>query len=99
MSHTRGTAARWSLAHEFGHFLMHLYRAEITVLEVRRRVTASERLADEFAGQFLLPAGGLERRMTEVTMGRATGVTLADIVSLADLYQVSVQAMILRLET
>jgi len=98
VSHPRDRR-QWSLAHEFGHFLMHRYRAEITVLEVRRRGAASERLADEFAGQFLLPAGGLERRLTEVSMGRATGVTLADIVGLADLYQVSVQAMILRLET
>jgi Zn-dependent peptidase ImmA (M78 family)/transcriptional regulator with XRE-family HTH domain len=98
VSHPRDRR-QWSLAHEFGHFLMHRYRAEITVLEVRRRGSVSERLTDEFAGQFLMPASGLERRVTEVAMGRSTGVTLADIVSLADLYQVSVQAMILRLET
>ena len=97
VSHPRDRR-QWSLAHEFGHFLMHRYRAEITVLEFRRRGSATERLADEFAGQFLMPASGLERRMTELTMGRSTGVTLADIVSLADLYKVSVQAMILRLE-
>jgi Zn-dependent peptidase ImmA (M78 family)/transcriptional regulator with XRE-family HTH domain len=90
---------QWSLAHEFGHFLMHRYRAEITVLEVRRRSALSERLADEFAAQFLLPASGLERRVLEVAMNRPTGVTLADIISLSDLYQVSVQAMILRLES
>jgi Zn-dependent peptidase ImmA (M78 family)/DNA-binding XRE family transcriptional regulator len=90
---------QWSLAHEFGHFLMHRYRAEITVLEVRRHGNSSERVADAFAENFLLPAGGLERRVTEMTMGRPTGITLADIVSLADLYQVSVQALILRLET
>lgn len=98
VSHPRDRR-QWSLSHEFGHFLMHRYRAEITVLEVRRRGSGNERLADEFAGQFLMPAAGLERRITEVVMGKPTGVTLADVVGLADLYQVSVQAMILRLET
>lgn len=76
VSHPRDRR-QWSLAHEFGHFLMHRYRAEITVLEVRQRGSASERLADEFASQFLMPASGLERRMTELAMGRSTGVTLA----------------------
>jgi Zn-dependent peptidase ImmA (M78 family)/DNA-binding XRE family transcriptional regulator len=89
----------WSLAHECGHFLMHRYRAEITILETRRRGTASERAADAFAEHFLMPAAGLERRVTELTLGGNRGITLADIVSLADLYQVSVQALILRLET
>ena len=90
---------QWSLAHEFGHFLMHRYRAEITVLEVRRRGAPIERLADAFAENFLLPASGLERRFTEMARASATGVNLANIVSLADLYQVSVQALIVRLET
>jgi Zn-dependent peptidase ImmA (M78 family)/transcriptional regulator with XRE-family HTH domain len=89
----------WSLAHEFGHFLMHRYRAEITVLEVRRRGSRNERLADAFAEQFLMPGAGLERRFTETVMAKPAGVTLADTMSFADLYQVSVQAIILRLES
>jgi len=98
LSHPRDRR-QWSLAHEFGHFLMHRFRAEITVLEVRRRGAPAERLADAFAQNFLMPAAGLERRFTEMTMSSPAGVTLADIVSLADLYQVSVQALILRLES
>jgi Zn-dependent peptidase ImmA (M78 family) len=98
LSHPRDRR-QWSLAHEFGHFLMHRFRAEITVLEVRRRGAPTERLADAFAENFLMPAAGLERRFTEMTMSSPAGVTLADIVSLADLYQVSVQALILRLES
>lgn len=97
VSHPRDRR-QWSLAHEFGHFLMHRFRAEITVLEVRRRGAPTERLADTFAEHFLMPASGLERRFTELLMTNPSGVTLADIVSLADLYQVSVQALILRLE-
>jgi Zn-dependent peptidase ImmA (M78 family)/DNA-binding XRE family transcriptional regulator len=97
LSHPRDRR-HWSLAHEFGHFLMHRFRAEITVLEVRRRGVPTERLADAFAENFLMPAVGLERRFTEMMRSSPAGVTLADIVSLADLYQVSVQALILRLE-
>jgi Zn-dependent peptidase ImmA (M78 family)/transcriptional regulator with XRE-family HTH domain len=98
VSHPRDRR-HWSLAHEFGHFLVHRFRAEITVLETRRRSSASERLADFFAEHFLMPAAGLERRFTEMAINRPAGVTLADIVGLADLYRVSVQAIILRLET
>jgi len=97
LSHPRDRR-HWSLSHEFGHFLMHRYRAEITVLEVRRRGVPTERLADAFAENFLMPAAGLERRFTEMMMASPAGVTLAEIVSLADLYQVSVQAIILRFE-
>ena len=89
----------WSLAHEYGHFLMHRYRAEITVLETRRLGSARERIADAFAENFLMPEPGLNRRFTEFHRGAEKGITLADIVSLSYLYEVAVQAMVLRLET
>lgn len=89
----------WSLAHEYGHFLMHRYQAEITVLEARGRRTSKERAADAFAENFLMPASGLNRRFTQLHRSSEKGITLADIVSLASLYQVSVQALVLRLET
>ncbi len=89
----------WSLAHEYGHFLMHRYRAEITILETRRLGTPKERITDAFAENFLMPASGLNRRFTELHREAETGITLADIVSLSNLYQVAVQALVLRLET
>ena len=88
----------WSLAHEYGHFLMSRYQPEITVLTVPGRSNRKERLADGFARHFLMPATGLNRRFTELHRSSATGITLAHVCSLANLYQVSVQALILRLE-
>ena len=90
---------QWSLAHECGHFLMHRYQAEITILLERRMQTAKERVADAFAENFLMPEAGLNRRFTDLHRSSPKGATLGDIVSLANLYQVSVQALVLRLET
>lgn len=89
----------WSLAHEYGHFLTNRYRAEITFLNERKRHSASERFADAFAENFLMPASGLNRRFTEMHRSSPSGqITLAQICTLADLYQVSVQALVIRLE-
>lgn len=88
----------WSLAHEFGHYLTTRFSVEITFLRNKRRLTSSERFADAFAENFLMPASGLNRRFTEVSRSTEKGITMAEICQLADLYQVSVQALVLRLE-
>jgi len=63
-----------------------------------KRVSARERFADSFAKHFLMPASGLNRRFTEMHRSSKRGITLAHVCTLADLYQVSVQALVLRLE-
>jgi Zn-dependent peptidase ImmA (M78 family)/DNA-binding XRE family transcriptional regulator len=88
----------WTLAHEYGHFLMTRYKIEITVLTMGRKPSAKERIADSFARYFLMPASGLNRRFTELHRVASKGITLADVCNLANLYQVSVQALVLRLE-
>ncbi len=88
----------WSLAHEYGHFLMTRYAPEVTVLTVSGRSNRRERLADAFARHFLMPASGLNRRFTELHRSSEGGITLAHVCTLANLYQVSVQALMLRLE-
>ena len=88
----------WTLAHEYGHFLMTRYQVEVTVLTIDRKLVGKERLADSFAKYFLMPASGLNRRFTEIHRATERGVTLADVCNLANLYQVSVQALVLRLE-
>lgn len=88
----------WSLAHEYGHFLTSRYQVEITFLQTTKHVPLRERFADSFAECFTMPASGLNRRFTEIHRSREKGISLADLLSLADLYQVSVQALILRLE-
>ena len=89
---------RWSLAHEYAHFLTHRYQAEITVLYAYRRVPASERLADAFARFFLMPAAGLSRRFNELKRERQGKITPADLVQLAYYYQVSFEAVVRQLE-
>lgn len=89
----------WSLAHEYGHFLTSRYQVEITFLSGTKRNSSNERFADTFAECFSMPAAGLNRRFTEIHRSREKGISLADLIALADLYQVSVQALILRLES
>ncbi|MBM3492868.1 MAG: ImmA/IrrE family metallo-endopeptidase [Armatimonadetes bacterium] len=92
------TRARWTLAHEFGHFLMDRYREDVEVLYRAGRKSEAEARADQFAAAFLMPAEGLIRRVRSVLHTRRE-FTLGDLCWLADLYGVSVQAMALRLET
>ena len=89
---------RWSLAHEFGHFLSTRFNPEITFLGVHRRVPASERFADAFAACFLMPEQGLRRRLNELVQIGGGTITAADICRIAHYYFVSFQAMTLRLE-
>jgi Zn-dependent peptidase ImmA (M78 family)/transcriptional regulator with XRE-family HTH domain len=88
---------RWTLGHEYAHFLTRRERSEITILENRN--TADERFADLFAANFLMPRSGLRRRFIELTRDRAKGTpTVADLFHLARAFRVSLQAMTHRLE-
>ena len=88
---------RWTLAHEYAHFLTSRFSPEVTWLDDRKRAPR-EQLADSFAKNFLMPATGLNRRFSEMHRSRQGQVTLADICTLANLYAVSVQALVRRLE-
>lgn len=89
----------WSLAHECGHYLTSRYQVEITFLQAKRRQSMNERFADAFAENFLMPASGLNRRFSEIHRSSSKGgITMVEICHLADLYQVSVQALVIRLE-
>lgn len=89
---------RWTLAHEYAHFLVSRERAEVTLISPRRQIPETERFADAFAANFLMPRSGLSRRFNELKQSRAGQVTAAALVQLAHAYQVSVQALTLRLE-
>lgn len=89
---------RWSLAHECAHFLTNRYAAEVTELRSAGRVSAGERLADAFAGHFLMPALGLTRRFAAQRRSRGGRFSAGDLLQLAALYEVSAEAMALRLE-
>ena len=89
---------RWSMAHEYGHFLTSRFHSEISMLGVYRRVPAQERFADAFAGCFLMPAAGLKRRFNEMSRAAAGEVTVADVCRIAHYYFASIEAVTLRLE-
>ena len=91
---------RLSLAHEYAHFLTSRYRPEFTVLGRYQRQPASERLANAFALSFLLPEAGLRARFHAIqrAKGGLGAVTPADLLTLADYYGASVEALTLRLE-
>ena len=89
---------RWSMAHEYGHFLTRRFQSEVSILGMYSRVPAAERFADAFACSMLMPSVGLKRRFNELSRAADGKVTVADICRLAHYYFVSVEAMMLRLE-
>lgn len=89
---------QWSLGHEYGHFLTARHRADIAPVQPSSRPNAFERYADAFAGAFLMPATGLQRRFNQAAREVGGLVTPVEIMRLAIAYQVSFQAMTIRLE-
>lgn len=88
---------RWTMAHEYAHYLANRDRAEVTRL-VYQRQPESEYFADAFAASFLMPRSGLSRRFHELKRTSADRVTPAMLVQLAHAYGVSLQALSDRLE-
>ena len=72
---------------------------ELTGTTGYQRTPAHERLADSFAMNFLMPEAGLKWRYHNVAMERNEGVTPADLLNMADRFQVSFEAMGRRLES
>ncbi len=89
---------RWSMAHEYGHFLTRRFQAEVSMLGAYRRVPAAEKFADAFARCMLMPATGLRRRFNEMSRAADGRITAAEVCRIAHHYFVSVEAMMLRLE-
>ncbi len=89
---------RWTLAHEYGHFLADRHKPGVDYTRYADRIPAGERFADAFAMCFLMPATGLRRQYFDVTNSRGD-FQVADLCRLANFYAVSAQAMTLRLES
>lgn len=86
---------RWSLAHEFGHFLRDREAGDLLEVDTPLQ-RASEIFPEAFAKEFLLPSSGVQKRFAEkCRLGKFTPV---DISNLARVFGVSFQAMTLRLE-
>ena len=89
----------WSLAHEYGHFLTTRFLADVSFTHDYWGKSASERFADAFAKNFLMPRTGVTRRLSDMvhSLGKERP-TIGAVLSLAHFYRVSAQAMFLRLE-
>ncbi len=89
---------RWSLAHDYGHFLTYRHKPTVYIDEgYYLRKPESERLADDFATYFLMPTNGVTRRFNDIRRTKEK-VKIADLCNLAYYYGVSVEAMTRRLE-
>jgi len=88
---------RFTLAHEYGHFLRNRHRPGIDYLSWPRRKPKDEVFADAFASSFLMPESGVRRHFVDIAT--STGdFQVADLCRLSNLYGTSVQAMTLRLQ-
>ena len=88
---------RWSLAHDYGHFLAHRFKPTMFVINNYQRVPQSERFADYFAACFLMPSSGLTMRFNDIRKTKEK-IIVADLCILAHFYGVSVEALTIRLE-
>jgi len=64
---------RFTLAHEYGHLLLHRNRAEIRERDFFRAKSAEERQANAFAAAFLMPKPLIERMYDEYGFSRKGG--------------------------
>jgi Zn-dependent peptidase ImmA (M78 family)/transcriptional regulator with XRE-family HTH domain len=89
---------RFSLAHELGHFLRDRELGDVLPVAKPKFRDPAEVFCDAFARELLMPAEGLRRRFSELRRFRNSPPTVADLIALGHSYEVSFQAMALRLE-
>jgi Zn-dependent peptidase ImmA (M78 family)/DNA-binding XRE family transcriptional regulator len=95
--HTRDRR-RWTIAHEYGHFMLDRDKPGVDYLRPVQRKPENERFADAFAAAFLMPETGVQRRFYE-EVERKSDFNVGDLCRMADYYAVSLMAMTLRLES
>lgn len=88
---------RWSLAHDYGHFLTYRHNPAVFIENGYQRKPESEHLADDFANYFLMPTNGVTRRFNDIRRTKDK-FTPGDLCMLAHYYGVSVEAITRRLE-
>jgi len=85
----------FSLAHEYGHCLFHRNRIGMVSLE-EKKDTADERIANYFAGNFLMPRDAVEELFDRKTLKKQE-ITAEDVLYISEYFGVSFQAMLYRL--
>jgi Zn-dependent peptidase ImmA (M78 family)/transcriptional regulator with XRE-family HTH domain len=89
---------RWSLGHETGHFLRDREAGDVLPTPGHDAKDPSEIFADAFARALLLPADAVARQFADRVRANGGAFAAADIIAMAHQYEVSFQAMTLRLE-
>ncbi|MFW9487734.1 helix-turn-helix domain-containing protein [Xanthomonas euvesicatoria pv. euvesicatoria] len=89
---------RWTIAHEYGHYLFDHDRRGVDYVQPMKRKPENERFCDAFAEHFLMPTAGLRKRFQD-TFQQKGDVNVGDVIRMADYYGVSLMAMVLRLES
>ena len=91
---------RWTLCHEYAHYLADRYEPEVTEDNVERssRKDRRETFADAFAAHFLMPAAGLSRRFSEMLNDAGGELRVSHLIMLGQFFEVSFQAIVQRLE-
>jgi Zn-dependent peptidase ImmA (M78 family)/transcriptional regulator with XRE-family HTH domain len=88
---------RWSMAHEFAHFLRDREAGDIYD-EVQPTRDAAEVFADTFTAALLLPEGGVARQFHERRRANSGRFTPVDVIALARYFDASFEATGRRLE-
>lgn len=90
---------RWTLCHEYAHFLTNRFEPEVTDKSgTSRAVSKLEIFANRFAAAFLMPASGLSRRFSEMLDDSGGQFRVAQLILLANIFGVSFEALVRRLE-
>jgi Zn-dependent peptidase ImmA (M78 family)/transcriptional regulator with XRE-family HTH domain len=89
---------RWTIAHEYGHFLCDRGRPGVDYLRPMQRKSEGERFADSFAAAFLMPEAGVQRQFY-AALEPGGDFKVGDLCHMADYFAVSLMAMTLRLES
>jgi Zn-dependent peptidase ImmA (M78 family)/transcriptional regulator with XRE-family HTH domain len=89
---------RWTIAHEYGHFLIDRHQPGVDYERAFQRKPEGERFADAFAAAFLMPESGVTGRFYD-HVDRTGDFTVSDLFHMAGHFIVSPMAMSLRLES
>lgn len=88
---------RWTIAHEYGHFILDRDTPGVDYMKPMLRKSESERFADAFAAAFLMPETGVQKKFWEL-VERTGDFKVSDMCWMADYFKVSLMPMTLRLE-
>lgn len=91
---------RWSMVHDYSHFLTSRHKA-VVFIEGQGRFrseSGSERFAEYFTPVYLMPTSGVLRRVSEIRQATQNKLPIGEVLRVAHRYGVSPQAFVRRLE-